>query len=187
MQKNQTAAQILDLKNIHGLEAFGPLPAVEVPAQLALFEDYAAEIACAEKKKKPRDKGGLTAKENLFLRYIVERGLKLTPAYMLSHPDYKPKKIKNAYSKASKLFNQDKIQARYKALLEQAENAALISLTELYKAHKNLVFNGGKGDSVKLNAIDIGLKIHAAKKELPGYGEAVSVNVVNYADGADTK
>lgn len=120
----------------------------------------------------------LNAKQEMFVQNLI-KGMSQREAYKKAYnATYDPKAID---SKACNLFNSDKIQERYKELIEEVKDEAIMTAIERRKWLTNVI-NGKELEKVEVTLAD-------GQKELVGSKEAdlnmkmKAMDMLNKMDG----
>lgn len=147
------------------------------PAQLQLFEAFCEEKA--SRKKNHKNEHGYTLAEEAYARFRA-CGHNRTESWKLAHPQSAASDA-TAWSKASRLDKEDKIQARILFWQEKMAAECLMSTTELFALLTKTARGEGK-DAIRAQEL-IG-KIHGvfqAEKGLPGsQGNPLVVQCVDF-------
>lgn len=120
----------------------------------------------------------LNAKQEMFVQNLV-KGMSQREAYKKAYnATYDPKAID---SKACNLFNSDKIQARYKELMEEIKDQSIMTAIERRKWLTNVI-NGKELETVEITLPD-GQKELVGSKEADLNTKMKAMDMLNKMDG----
>lgn len=120
----------------------------------------------------------LNAKQEMFVQNLV-KGMSQREAYKKAYnATYDPKAID---SKACNLFNSDKIQARYRELMEEVKDEAIMTAIERRKWLTNVI-NGKELEKVEITLAD-GQKELVGSKEADLNTKMKAMDMLNKMDG----
>lgn len=120
----------------------------------------------------------LNAKQEMFVQNLV-KGMSQREAYKNAYnATYDPKAID---SKACNLFNSDKIQARYRELMEEVKDEAIMTAIERRKWLTNVI-NGKELEKVEITLAD-GQKELVGSKEADLNTKMKAMDMLNKMDG----
>ena len=120
----------------------------------------------------------LNAKQEMFVQNLI-KGMSQREAYKNAYnATYDPKAID---SKACNLFNSDKIQARYRELMEEVKDEAIMTAIERRKWLTNVI-NGKELEKVEITLAD-GQKELVGSKEADLNTKMKAMDMLNKMDG----
>lgn len=120
----------------------------------------------------------LNAKQERFVQNLI-KGMSQREAYKNAYnATYDPNAID---SKACNLFNSDKIQARYKELMEEVKDEAIMTAIERRKWLTNVI-NGKELEKVEITLVD-GQKELVGSKEADLNTKMKAMDMLNKMDG----
>ena len=120
----------------------------------------------------------LNAKQELFVQNLVQ-GMSQREAYKQAYnATYNPNAIDN---KASKLFKTDKVQARYKELMGEVKDEAIMTAIERRKWLTNVI-NGKVQEKIEITLSE-GEKELIASKEADLNTKMKAMDMLNKMDG----
>lgn len=120
----------------------------------------------------------LNAKQEMFVQNLI-KGMSQREAYKNAYnATYDPKAID---SKACNLFNSDKIQARYRELMEEVKDEAIMTAIEKRKWLTNVI-NGKELEKVEITLAD-GQKELVGSKEADLNTKMKAMDMLNKMDG----
>ncbi|MDR0645608.1 MAG: hypothetical protein LBG46_01050 [Elusimicrobiota bacterium] len=137
-------------------------PAAHGAAQPFLFENLESYLQISTPHKIKKEK--IWRQQEVFCRLMATGNYLQYEAYQLSHPECKTSNLDTVYPKASRLAGRPKIQARIEELRKEAQEKALMPLTEAYYLLRKLAEKGSK-EEVRRQALNDILKIHGALKD----------------------
>jgi hypothetical protein len=133
-----------------------------IAAQPFLFANLESYLQVSTPHKIKKEK--IWREQEVFCRLMATGNYLQYEAYQLSHPDCKTNNLDTVYPKASRLISKPKIKARIEELKKEAQDKALMPLTEAYYLLRKLAENGGK-EEVRRQALNDILKIHGVLRE----------------------